>query len=74
MYVMILFALVLTGEPARPILPVTRPDVGYYINDELCQADMKKQVTQFASGLPKDTLIASKCVKIIGPVVTGEPV
>lgn len=73
MYVMILFALVLTGQPAKPILPVTRPDIGYYISEEVCQADMKKQITQFASGLPQDTLIASKCVKIVGPVEVGEP-
>lgn len=73
MYVMILFALVLTGQPAKPILPVTRPDIGYYANEELCQADMKAQVTVFASGLPDNTFIATKCVKINGPVVTGNP-
>lgn len=73
MYVMMLFALVLTGDPAKPMLPVTRPDIGYYLNEETCQADLKKQVTQFASGLPKDAYIATKCVKISGPVEVGEP-
>lgn len=73
MYVMMLFALVLTGEPAKPILPITRPEVGYYINESLCKADLKKQVTQFASSLPESSYISSKCVKITGPVETGEP-
>lgn len=73
MYVMILFALVLTGEPERPMLPITRPDIGYYINEEMCKADLRKQVTEFATNLPEGTYIASKCVKIVGPVETGNP-
>lgn len=73
MYVMILFALVLTGEPAKPMMPVTRPDIGYYLNEDLCEADMKNQLKVFASGLPDNTFIATKCVKISGPVIIGEP-
>lgn len=69
MYVMILFAIVMTGDMEQPIAPITRSEIGYYGSRETCEADVNKQGMKFLSGLGKLEvgLFASKCVMVKGP-------
>ena len=68
MYVLILFAGFLTGNPDQPLKPITRPDIGYYQTEELCKADGVAQLKRFIAGLPTEPeVLAAKCVKITGP-------
>lgn len=69
MYVMILFAIVLTGQVEQPIAPITRSEIGYYGSREACEADVKSQGNKFLSGLGKleVAMFASKCVLVKGP-------
>lgn len=69
MYIMILFAVVMTGQPEQPVAPITRGEVGYYGSREMCEADVKAQGTKFLAGLGKleVAMFASKCVMVKGP-------
>lgn len=69
MYVMILFAIVMTGQPEQPIAPITRSEIGYYNSREMCEADVKSQGMKFLAGLKgiEVSLMASKCVLVKGP-------
>jgi hypothetical protein len=68
MWVMILFAVFLTGAKSEPIVAITRPQIGYYPSEQSCLADREKQVSAFLSGMTEEPYdIAGKCVKITGP-------
>lgn len=69
MYVMILFAIVMTGDVEQPVAPITRSEIGYYGSREVCEADVKAQGTKFLAGLGKLEvgMFASKCVLVKGP-------
>lgn len=69
MYIMILFAIVSTGDLDQAFVPITRSEVGYYMSREACEADVKSQGTKFLGGLNKleVAMFASKCVMVKGP-------
>lgn len=69
MYVLVIFAVVMTGQPEQPVAPITRGEVGYYNSREMCEADVNKQGMNFLAKIGKleVALMASKCVLVKGP-------
>lgn len=68
MYTLVLVAILTSNNPDAPIQLLTRPSVGYYVNEEFCRADGANQLKKFVAELPSDPkLLAAKCVKITGP-------
>lgn len=69
MYVLVIFAVVMTGQPEQPVAPITRSEVGYYSSRDMCEADVKSQGMKFLAGLSglNIALFASKCVMVKGP-------
>lgn len=71
MYALILFAVMMTGDPKDPVVALTRDKVDYYLTKESCELNAKREGMTFLAGLPNDVaMFASKCVEIKGPVGT----
>ena len=76
MYVLILFAVVMTGPPEESAIPITPSTVGYYQTIEACEADTKRKGSRFIFDLQdmgvNIAMFASKCVEVKG--LEGTPV
>jgi hypothetical protein len=68
MWVLVFFAMFVTGEKENPIVAITRPEIGYYISQESCELDRQKQAKAFLSEMPVEPVdLVGRCVKITGP-------
>lgn len=72
MWVLIVFALIPTGNAEHPLQPLTRAQVVSYTSKEACNADAGKEAKKWVEGLPVEPLlIAGKCVEITGKAAEG---
>lgn len=68
MYVLVVFAVVMTGDAQEPFIPVTRNPIGYYQSEEACKSDINRQGAIFLAefGGLEIGLSAAKCVEVKG--------
>jgi hypothetical protein len=72
MYVLVLVAVIATGDKNNPVWPMTPPTTHTYQTLEACKLDAEVQVYQYWASIDEKLMgIGGKCVEVLGPA--GDP-